>query len=88
MVHSQVPFFAQEADVRPKHERIDCTCPVTKDTPGAEDYAGLWVECDECQAWLHGHCVGLTRPPKGETTQLRHPVPRQVKDYERQRLTL
>ncbi|EIE26712.1 hypothetical protein COCSUDRAFT_59229 [Coccomyxa subellipsoidea C-169] len=44
-----------ESDARPKHERIDCTCPVTGDTPGAEDYAGLWVQCDECQAWLHGH---------------------------------
>lgn len=56
----------QESDaVRPKHERIDCMCLVQQETPSDEgDYTGLWVQCDECQAWLHGPCVGLKKAPK------------------------
>lgn len=61
----------QENDVRPKHERIDCMCLVQQDSPSAEgDYTGLWVQCDECQAWLHVHCVGLKKPPKRKKAPL------------------
>ena len=68
--------LAQEGDVvRPQRERIECMCAVNDDTPGAEEYAGLWVQCNECLAWLHGHCVGITRAPNGEPTYSCHPVP-------------
>lgn len=51
---------------RGREERIDCLCGVTADTPAAEQYTGLWLQCDECLSWLHGACVGYPkRPPKG-----------------------
>lgn len=51
---------------RGQEERIDCLCGVTGDTPAAEQYTGLWLQCDECLSWLHGACVGYPkRPPKG-----------------------
>ena len=41
-------------------------CGVTAETPAAEQYPGLWLQCDECLSWLHGACVGyLKRAPKG-----------------------
>ena len=47
-------------------EHIDCVCGVTGDTPGAQLYDGLWLQCDECLSWLHGACVGFPRrAPKG-----------------------
>ncbi|CAL8467045.1 g6581 [Coccomyxa elongata] len=62
-----VPAELERDAVRPKHERIDCMCLVQQDTPSDEgDYTGLWVQCDECQAWLHGPCVGLKKAPKRE----------------------
>ena len=30
------------------------------------EYTGLWVQCDECKAWLHGPCVGLKKAPKSK----------------------
>lgn len=27
---------------------------------------GLWLQCDECDAWMHGACLGLRRAPPGE----------------------
>lgn len=50
-----------------EEEHIDCTCGVTGDTPGAHQYDGLWLQCDECLSWLHGACVGYPRrAPKGQ----------------------
>ena len=47
-------------------DQIDCVCGVKSSTPGAEVYSGLWLQCDECCAWLHGACVGCPkRAPKG-----------------------
>lgn len=52
-------------------ERIQCVCSVTSDTPDAEDYDGLWVQCDKCNAWLHGSCVGFAkRAPTGTISAL------------------
>jgi len=44
-----------------REERIDCVCGVD----GEENYDGLWVQCDSCDAWLHGRCVSIRRTPKG-----------------------
>lgn len=53
---------------RGQEEHIDCVCGVTDSTPAAEQYNGLWLQCDECMSWLHGACVGYPkRPPKGIT---------------------
>ncbi len=49
-----------EVDIE-REERIDCVCGVD----GEENYDGLWVQCDSCDAWLHGRCVGIRRTPKG-----------------------
>ena len=61
--------FVQRQKIEHKgeqEERIDCVCGVTADTPAAEHYAGLWLQCDECLSWLHGDCVGYPkRAPKG-----------------------
>jgi E3 ubiquitin-protein ligase SHPRH len=43
-----------------REERIDCVCGVD----GEDGYDGLWVQCDSCDAWLHGRCVGIRRSPK------------------------
>ncbi|KAL3154030.1 hypothetical protein ABBQ32_013581 [Trebouxia sp. C0010 RCD-2024] len=52
---------------RGRQERIDCLCGVTADTPAAEQYPGLWLQCDDCLSWLHGACVGYPkRAPKGD----------------------
>lgn len=56
---------------RGRQERIDCLCGVTADTPAAEQYTGLWLQCDDCLSWLHGACVGYPkRAPKGAPTPL------------------
>eukprot|EP00983_Pelagomonas_calceolata_P007521 245078-Pelagomonas_calceolata.AAC.5 len=34
---------------------------------GAGGYAGVWVRCDACLAWMHGVCVGCKRAPKAGT---------------------
>ncbi|KAL0019181.1 hypothetical protein WJX77_000293 [Trebouxia sp. C0004] len=50
-----------------EEEHIDCVCGVTGDTPGAQLYHGLWLQCDQCLSWLHGACVGFPkRAPKGD----------------------
>ena len=47
-------------------EQINCVCGVTQATPGAEQYNGMWLQCDDCLSWLHGACVGYPkRAPKG-----------------------
>eukprot|EP00887_Chlorella_sp_A99_P002685 scaffold6.g2685.t1 len=46
-----------------RQERVDCVCGADSDDEG---YEGLWVQCDECLAWLHCACVGLRRAPAGE----------------------
>lgn len=40
---------------------VDCVCGATEE----EGYAGLWLQCDECDTWLHAACVGLRRAPPG-----------------------
>lgn len=53
-------------DSREQEEHIDCMCGVTSDTPAAQQYTGLWLQCDQCLSWLHGACVGYPkRAPKG-----------------------
>ena len=50
-----------------EEDHIDCTCGVTGDTAGAQQYDGLWLQCDECLSWLHGACVGYPkRAPRGQ----------------------
>ena len=45
---------------------VDCVCGITNESAEAQQYCGLWLQCDECCAWLHGGCVGYPkRPPKG-----------------------
>ena len=56
-----------EDEEEEEEEHIDCTCGMTGDTPGAHQYDGLWLQCDECLSWLHGACVGYPkRAPKGQ----------------------
>lgn len=44
-----------------RRERIDCVCGVA----GEEAYDGLWLQCDSCDAWLHGRCINMRRAPPG-----------------------
>ena len=61
---------------RNREEHIDCVCGVTAKTPAAEQYPGLWLQCDECLSWLHGACVGYPkRAPKGATPPCSSPPP-------------
>ena len=47
-------------------------CGMTSEFPGVQQYSGLWLQCDECCAWLHGACVGYPRrPPKGKAFPFR-----------------
>jgi len=60
--------------------RIDCVCGATDADPRAKEYAGLWVLCDACGAWLHGACIGFPRrgPPGARPAHppaRRHPDP-------------
>jgi E3 ubiquitin-protein ligase SHPRH len=40
---------------RRKRERVDCACGATEED---ENYTFSWVQCDICDAWQHGICVG------------------------------
>ncbi|CAI9091902.1 OLC1v1027013C1 [Oldenlandia corymbosa var. corymbosa] len=42
---------------RPKMERIECVCGAVSESIR---YKGLWVQCDICDAWQHGDCVGFS----------------------------
>ena len=44
-----------------REERIDCVCGV----PGEDSYDGMWIQCDSCDAWLHGRCINMRRAPIG-----------------------
>ncbi|KAK9810177.1 hypothetical protein WJX72_006177 [[Myrmecia] bisecta] len=44
-----------------RYERIDCVCGATDADPTASNYEGLWIQCEACEAWLHGACVGYPR---------------------------
>ena len=41
--------------VRDEVEQVNCVCGAR-----AEDgtFSGVWVQCDQCLAWLHGKCIG------------------------------
>jgi hypothetical protein len=54
-----------EEQEAPKEERVDCICGVRGSAEAESGYAGLWVQCDACAAWLHGACLGMKRPPAG-----------------------
>ncbi|GIL56939.1 hypothetical protein Vafri_12224 [Volvox africanus] len=48
-------------------ERVKCPCGVRADDPNdpsVEDYGGLWILCECCNAWMHGACVGVTKAPR------------------------
>ncbi|EFJ51898.1 hypothetical protein VOLCADRAFT_87560 [Volvox carteri f. nagariensis] len=48
-------------------ERVDCPCGVRADDPhdpDVEEYEGLWILCEGCNAWMHGACVGVKRSPQ------------------------
>ena len=40
---------------RIKKERVECVCGAVSES---SKYDGLWVQCDICDAWQHGDCVG------------------------------
>ncbi|KAG9443285.1 hypothetical protein H6P81_014625 [Aristolochia fimbriata] len=42
---------------RLKRERVECICGATSESP---KYKGIWVQCDLCDAWEHGDCVGFS----------------------------
>lgn len=42
---------------RLKRERIECICGAVSES---SRYEGLWVQCDICDAWQHGDCVGYS----------------------------
>ncbi|KXZ52879.1 hypothetical protein GPECTOR_8g26 [Gonium pectorale] len=53
---------------RKRPERVDCPCGLAcldMDDPAVEEYGGLWILCDGCNAWMHGACVGVRRSPRG-----------------------
>lgn len=62
-----MPVQAKAAP-RARGERIECVCGL-KEQPryGKQHVQGtLWIQCDTCEAWLHGVCVGHPRQaPKG-----------------------
>lgn len=43
------------------HQHSHRPCPSSHPTA-----AGLWLQCDACDAWMHAACVGLKRAPPGE----------------------
>lgn len=46
---------------RLKRERIECICGAVSES---SRYKGLWVQCDICDAWQHGDCVGYSTREK------------------------
>ncbi|KAH9308738.1 hypothetical protein KI387_036649 [Taxus chinensis] len=47
---------------RPKIERVECVCGAVTES---YKYIGLWVQCDVCDAWQHGDCVGFRKDGQG-----------------------
>ena len=69
----------EQEEEEKEEEHIDCVCGVTGDTPGAQLYEGLWLQCDECLSWLHGACVGFPkRVPKGQNKEKERTTPYSV----------
>ena len=63
-------FLLMQDDVQPRAsgERIECVCGATDRRYGTHipKARELWVQCDACEAWLHGACIGHPhRAPKG-----------------------
>ncbi|XP_037475762.1 E3 ubiquitin-protein ligase SHPRH-like isoform X1 [Triticum dicoccoides] len=48
---------------RQKRDRVECICGAASESSA---YKGIWVQCDICDAWQHGDCVGYS-PKKGLT---------------------
>jgi len=46
---------------RLKRERVECICGAVSESL---KYEGLWVQCDICDAWQHGDCVGYSAKGK------------------------
>ena len=46
---------------RLKRERVECICGAVSESL---KYEGLWVQCDICDAWQHGDCVGYSTKGK------------------------
>uniref|UniRef100_A0A803NY48 E3 ubiquitin-protein ligase SHPRH n=1 Tax=Cannabis sativa TaxID=3483 RepID=A0A803NY48_CANSA len=42
---------------RLKKERVECVCGAVSEN---WRYKGIWVQCDVCDAWQHGDCVGYS----------------------------
>jgi len=49
---------------RPRAERTECVCGAT--TEAGAPPGTVWVQCDECDAWCHAACVGITRRGGGQ----------------------
>ena len=47
---------------RKRRERVECLCGANTE----EGYSGLWLQCDECDAWMHATCLGLRRAPPSD----------------------
>ncbi|KAK9793457.1 hypothetical protein WJX73_010752 [Symbiochloris irregularis] len=64
-----LPESLKQVPARRKGERIECVCGAIDEHSGthAAQPGELWLQCDACEAWLHGGCVGHARQaPKGE----------------------
>ncbi|XP_024639582.1 E3 ubiquitin-protein ligase SHPRH isoform X3 [Medicago truncatula] len=46
---------------RLRRERVECICGAVSESL---KYEGLWVQCDICDAWQHGDCVGYSTKGK------------------------
>lgn len=47
-----------------EYETADDEAPCLSCGLSLQPPSGVWVQCDECERWLHLECSGLKRTPK------------------------